>query len=464
MLKAIAPLLLAALAGMSAARAQDQPDYMLAEGEHVQVLCWFYSERTGQALPEALLLSAQEVMAQGRVLFGAPPDGGQGDFQVFIYNTRKGPRGYSAGAEGVSPGSAAGSVDLAHWPSRSVHVRMRAYPGDRSLMELGVPTDCLRRACAGIAQLTRQEIAGGNDRAPRWFADGAAQYLATRALAGRGTDGLGDGSIWLGTRVFGVRRMIAAGTLPVLEEVLVDSMGELDVAAVESLRAVFFEFLMEHLANRPEAWGQLRARLTRGLRGAELLSVLGDWLEDGGVPRLEAHFHLWLQERRPVWDDVQPALQRHPEGWAQAPLQGNAIAWRSEAIPKPPYRIRGEFRTFLDPHKGTAQANVLFGRLGEDFLQVSIHSEAGVSVWDYSHDKGNFEMLHSKGWSTTFQLREWMPFEIRVLAEDAYVKVVNEELAPFSTLGRDMGGAWAVGTFKGSTTLWRNLGIESIPD
>ena len=104
------------------------------------------------------------------------------------------------------------------------------------------------------------------------------------------------------------------------------------------------------------------------------------------------------------------------------------------------------------------------GRLGEDFLQVSIHSEAGVSVWDYSHDKGNFEMLHSKGWSTTFQLREWMPFEIRVLAEDAYVKVVNEELAPFSTLGRDMGGAWAVGTFKGSTTLWRNLEIESIPD
>ena len=37
-------------------------------GEHVQVLCWFYSERTGQALPEALLLSAQEVRAQGRVL------------------------------------------------------------------------------------------------------------------------------------------------------------------------------------------------------------------------------------------------------------------------------------------------------------------------------------------------------------------------------------------------------------
>ncbi|HIF40797.1 MAG TPA: hypothetical protein EYQ74_06845 [Planctomycetes bacterium] len=464
MLQLLKPLLPVALALMPLAEAQDQPEFMIAEGEHLHVLCWFYSERTGQALPDALLLSGQEVMAQGRALFGGSADAGAAPFQLFIYTTRKGASGYIAGAESVSPGSSPGTVDLAHWASRTVHVRMRPYPGDRPLVELSVPVDCLRRASAGIAHLVRQDLAGGEDNAPRWFAAGAAQYLATRALAGRGLDGLGDESIWLGTRVFAVRRMIAGGSLPVLEDVLADSVDELEESAVESLHAVLFEFLMEQLADRGEAWGQLRTRLARGLRGPALLPVLEEWLGEGGIGGLEAHFHRWLQQRRPAWDDVQPALQRHPEGWAQAPLQGNAIAWRSGTVPEPPYRIRGEFRTFLDVRTGTAQANVLFGRLGADFLQVSIHSDTGVSVWDRSHEKDNFEMLQSKGWSTPFQLRDWQHFEIRVLGEDAYVSVANERLSPFSILGRDMGGAWAVGSFKGSVTLWRSLSIEPIRD
>jgi hypothetical protein len=73
-------------------------------------------------------------------------------------------------------------------------------------------------------------------------------------------------------------------------------------------------------------------------------------------------------------------------------------------------------------------------------------------------------MLQSKGWTTPFGLRDWQAFEIRVLEEDAYVSVANVQLSPFSVLGRDMGGAWAVGTFKGSVTLWRNLRVESIRD
>ena len=468
MLKLFKALLPASLALMALAGAQDQPDYMIAEGDHLQVLCWFHSERTGQAFPDALLLAGQKVREQGGLMFGATvpgrPDPEAVPFQLFIYSTRKGASGYIAGVDSVSPGSAPGTVDLTHWDSRTVHVRMRPFPADRPLVELGVPTDCLRRASAGIAHLTRQDLAGGADTAPRWFADGAAQYLATRALAGSGTDGLGDSSIWLGTQMFVVRRMIAAGELPVLEEVFADDMGELEASAVESLRAVLFEFLMEHLATRGEAWDLLRFRLTRGLSGPALLPVLEDWLGDGGVPALEAHFYRWLRERRPAWDDVQPALQRHPEGWAQAPLVGNAIAWRLETIPEPPYRISGEFRTFLDPRTSTAQANVLFGRLGEDFLQVSIHSDTGISVWDHSHEKGNFQMLQSKSWTTTFQLRNWLPFEIRALGEDAYVSVAGVALSPFSILGRDMSGAWAVGTFKGSVTLWRNLKIEPIRD
>ncbi len=464
MLKLLRPLLPVTLALMPLAGAQDQPDYMIAESEHFHVLCWFYSERSGQTLPDALLLSGEEVMAQGALLFGGSKDVDAAPFQLFIYSTRKGASGYIAGAESVSPGSASGTVDLAHWASRSVHVRMRPFPVDRSLVELRVPTDCLRRASAGIAHLTRQDLAGGQDTAPRWFAEGAAQYLATRALAARGTDGLGDESIWLGTQVFVVRSLIADGRLPVLEDVLADSLGELEESAVESLHAVLFEFLMEHLATRGEAWGQLRARLTRGPRGPELLPVLEEWLGDGGIGGLEAHFHRWLQERRPAWNDAQPALQRHPEGWAQAPLQGNAIAWRSESVPEPPYRIRGEFRAFLDPRTSTAQANILFGRLGEDFLQASIHSDAGISVWDHSHEKNSYEMLQSQAWSTPFQLPDWQPFEVRVLGEDAYVSVANEQLPPFSIVGRDMGGGWAVGTFKGSVTLWRDLKIEPIRD
>ncbi|GEM_PF-2129558 len=471
MLKPIAPLLLTALTLVPAALAQDQPEYMVAGDEHLQVLCWFYSERTGQALPEALFESAQGVRLAGPQLLGVPRPGELEPLQLFVYTTRKGTTGYVAGVESVSPGSAEGTVDFFHWPSRSAYVRMRPYPGDRALVELGVPADCLRRACVGVAQLSRQELAGGDDGAPRWFADGSAQYLATRALARRGKDGLGDRSIWLGTRVLEVRRMISAGTLPILEDVLADKVGDLGGPEVESLRAVLFEFLMEHLSDRQGeqgSWSDLRARLLRGLRGELLLSELDSWLGEGGVPGLEAQFHLWLQARRPSWDDANPALQLHSDGWAQASVKDNAIAWRGENVPKAPYRIHGEFRTFLDPRTRWGQSNLLFGRLGEEFLQVSIHTQTGISVWDSSWDSSTgerkFDMLQSKGWSTPFKLVEWTSFELRVLEEDAHVKIGNEELSPFSVLGRDMSGPWAVGTFKGSTTLWRNLTIESIAD
>ena len=119
MLKLFKALLPASLALMPLAQAQDQPDYMIAEGEHLHVLCWFHSERTGQAFPDALLVSGKEVMAQGGALFGVAVSGQQDPeavpFQLFIYSTRKGASGYIAGVESVSPGSAPGTVDLAHW-------------------------------------------------------------------------------------------------------------------------------------------------------------------------------------------------------------------------------------------------------------------------------------------------------------------------------------------------------------
>ena len=169
-----------------------------------------------------------------------------------------------------------------------------------------------------------------------------------------------------------------------------------------------------------------------------------------------------MERQSPPWEDSDPALEMHPEGWLQAPVVGNAIAWSTLSPETEAYRISGEFMLYRDLRKGRGQANILLGLTGGDFLQISANSQTGLWVWDYREGKDEFEMIKSDAWNTPFPIRSWVPFEITVTPEEMFVKVHSEEPSPVSVLGRDMSGPWGLGTFKGSATLWRNLLIQEV--
>lgn len=457
--------------------AQDQPEYMFAEGEHTQALLWFYSERTHATLPEFLVTCADSLVARAREFY--QPGAARADAEAAqplilnVYNTRKGPLGFTAAVEGISPGSSAGTVQYVHAPSRSVFVRMRPSPADRHLVELRIPVDALRRTLASAAQIIQLDCGPDAGRSPLWFRQGAALVLAQDCLSQQGVDRSGEMSVYLGTQILAVQRLILAGQLPSLEELLMDTLPPVEEHQapsegvdwgpdqVQGLRAVIVQFLREECGQRG-GWAALCAELARGLRGKEAVDRLGSVFGPGGMAAVEAAFLRWVESRRPLWDDAQPALQLHGQGWAQSPIMGNAIAWNQTPVPEPPYVISGELRTFADAKTSSAQANLLFGRLGQDHLQVSIHSQGGLSVWDYKGAQGEYNNLMTKRWDGAYSVQEFCPFQILVTPEDAFVTVRGIELSPFSVLGRDMGGAFGLGTFKGSTTVWRNLTIEAV--
>lgn len=462
-------MLATALTLVAAALPGPPQDGPYAEGPHVQVRCHFHSERVGDDLAAEVRDVAERVWSGARVLHGVSAEPLERPFELHLYATRKGERGYEAAVNGLQPGAARGTVRWSHWGARSVHVRVRPVATDRMLELAGLPPEPLRNSARGVAVLARLEATGGEDRAPGWFAAGAAGWLADRALVEQGRAAPGDRGVWLSTALATVRRLQAAGDLPALEELLADRL-EPTSPGRSALQAAFFAFLTGRLGG-VEGWGELGPALTRGTdfdpgsdpgAGLGALATALGWDERAAeLPRLEREFHAWLRARAPLWEEQDPALAHHPEGWVQAPVIQNAICWRAAPPPAPAYEIRGEFELHR-AKDGSGQVNLLVGRLGGDFLQVSANLQGGVVVWDYRAASGQFERIQSREWVVPMPVGEWVPFELLVADEELRVRIGGLPLLPVSVRGRDMTGQWGLGTFKGSTTLWRGLAIGPV--
>jgi hypothetical protein len=448
MLTILLPLLTAPLTPL-------QDDFLLTEGAHVHGLCWFHMERAGEALSEELRDVGEAAWSEVAAWTGAADEPLETPFVLNLYAKRK---QFASAVEGTVAGASKNTTAWGHWESRQVHLKVQPILSERTYSELGLPPLSLRKAAREVAGLALTEASGGDPSlAPaRWFREGLAGWAAQRAMVSqeRAVDGLGCPA-W-STSFDVVQELQRGGRLPLLSEVLLDAPGELGLAERRALHEVFFTYLASD-----EAWLARGPRLARGWKGEALLAEVD---ADG----LEAGFLAWLATQAPIWHEDAPALAHHLEGLQQTPVKGGSSrCWAVEPPPEGSYTVRGEYFLYRDSD-AMGQVNVMLGRLEDDYLSVSFNTVVGVHAWRYSAARDAdgeppFIELTSKFMDPQLAHRRWTPFAIHYDQdqERVTVEVGEERLRPLDTTGRDMHGAWGLGTFTGSIGVWRD--VECVP-
>lgn len=446
-------------AGQAAGEAQDHPTEIVQYGDHFTVICWFVGERTQDRLASETLRVVEHTWAGASALYGVAPDPlGDLVFQINVDDTRK---TFLSRVNGIQAKAVEKDFGWSHHGSRAAFVRLQPPAPERVLDQLGMPPRTLRRAAREAARLARLEASGGIDAAPAWFAEGSAAWLAERAMQAEGRSAPGFESPFLGTRLHRVRVALGEQRLPSLEEFLAGAQGLLELQEVDALRELFFTFLMQ--SSSLEAWTALGPGLATGLATGQpienLIAELSTLLDLDQALDLEPAFHTWLDGLRPLWREEVPSMSVHPEGWIQTPILGrNAACWAVEPAGPEAYEISGEFMLFRD-RTGMGQANVLLGELDGNFIQVMFNTVTGVKVFEYDLESAEYKPITSKGLEIPYPILEWVAFRVWYEDERVFIEVHGQALRPFDVTGRDMSGAWGVGAYKGTSLIWRNLGI-----
>lgn len=425
---------------------QAEDDYTLAEGTHVHGLCWFRMERAGVTLAEEVRDVGESAWTRASRWCDVEP--GE-PWTVNICAERK---EFVGMVEGLQPGAAKGTSSFAHWESRQVFAKVQPMQKERTFDQLGMPAVTLRRVSWELAEQVMTEVGGGEDRSPLWLREGLAEYVAQQAMVenSRAQEGLVCPA-W--STFFAIcQDLTLTGRMPSLEDILTGQSFEASDAERRAVHAVAFAYLTEQ-----ESFAPMVPLLARGepLDLSPLMAGVG--------------LDLWLYKKQPLWKEDSASLAVGVEGMVQVVAKGrDARCWRTGPPPAPEYKIEGEMHLYRDKD-GMAQANVLFGRLHTgDYLQASFNSLRGFYVWSYDADadaegKPAFtEVVKAPTYNTP--ARKWVPFSIVVQGDEARVKIDNIKMPPFSTKGREMVGLWGVGSFAGTSVVWRNLSCTALED
>ncbi|MDA1264227.1 MAG: hypothetical protein O2816_04015 [Planctomycetota bacterium] len=447
--------LLLSLLALPATAVSIQDDYLLAEGQHVDGLCWFRAVRACEALPRELCDVGSATWRHVAPWVGVDAGPLERKLLVNLYAKRT---EFVSAVEGIQPGASAGVTLWSDWGVRQIHAKVQPILSERTYEDVGVPATTLRGVAEEVARLALLDATEGEALAPRWFVEGLVVSGAQAALVevGRAFSGVEEPE-W-STAIAVCQTLGQEGRLPSVTDLLQDASEELRPAERRALHGIFFAYL----AAEGEGWEELGPRVARGLKGEALLAEVD-------VDGLEGGFATWLHGQRPLWIEAEPALAGCDSHYVQTPLKGNnAVSWSTLPPPEGPYEIRGEFLVYRnDINMG--QVNVVLGRVGDDYLSVSFNTQNGVHAWAYTAElerKGEppFREVTSKALDPLLPSRAWIEFAIRVADERVAIRVGEHELYPFDTTGRPMTGAWGVGTFTGSVGQWRNLEVVPITD
>ena len=412
-------------------------------------LCWFHTERAGEALPEELRDVGEAAWREVCAWTGRDAEEPlEVPITINLYPKRK---LFVAAVESIESGA---SKDRAAWgdpDSHQIYVKVQPLLGEWPFLEIGIPEVSLRAAAREVAVMAMAQVEGGAFTHP-WLREGLAELVAERALIAIGRASAAGAAPADSTALWRVRELARAGRLPTVAEILAGEIGDLGGAERRALHGVW----LRYLASREEPSAIV------GLAAGE-----GQDLEE-----FERGFPAWLEAQTPIWHEETPATAVHGEGLAQTAIRGqNALCWAVEPPPSGSYEIRGEFLLYHN-EEAMGQANVLLGLLDTgDYISVAFHTPTGVLLWRYDsalarQGKPAFVALTSKTITPPFAAREWVPFSVRYDAqqERIFVEVAGTRLRPQDTTGRDMSGAWGLGVLPGMPALWRGVECVALDD
>lgn len=460
--------------------------YPVATGPNVDVVCWFPNEAHGDDLAASALAVAEEARAATLQALGLSDRGAEEDaprLVVNVYENRRGRDGFAEAVDGLEPGVSEGLVAWHHPASRGVFVKLQPVANDFLLEELGFPPLSLHHVARHTA-LLEMTLSGADPMhpaGPRWLREGLATWIADRVLVARGRFVEGAADPTVSTRVRVARRLLREGRRPGLGEWLAEESSELDAYGldedeVHALDATLVRFVAERVDGdtlASFAGPACRGELPVAVAPDALFAALGL----GGADEVEHEWATWLDGLPAPWDDEYPCLSKWGDegGWIQAATNPRfALTW-NEPPPWKEYVIRAEVEMFRRLGDGTCQLNFALGRLPSgEYISLGFNSRGGVIVFNFDPDhpdhseEGAFVVMTPIPLGTGLAPRKRYRITLHVTEGliTPFVRDLDDEerppqrLRPMSIEGRDMSGAWGIGSQRGGATIWYSVGVE----
>ncbi|MEM9379021.1 MAG: hypothetical protein AAGB93_03650 [Planctomycetota bacterium] len=428
-----------------AAPNQDLP--LVREGEHFRLHCHFDSER-----------AADEALASIEALFPAVVElYGPEERELRDVHLYRDAESFGAADERLTGGTFAENLAFAHFDTRSAHVALQPELGDAALERFGLPQITRELLAHEAAHVLRYDSFPNFRGHPRWFVDGAADWLDERALEALGVDTRSAVDPEASTTV---RRLQEMEERPTAKEALSTALEDLPFYEGYAARELWFRFLMEEEPKRTRA---VIAEIRRQ-GGTDRESFTGQTFQrvkkefGSRLKALDKRFKKWLEAQEPAWQQVYRSLERREEDgeavWVQMAFDSvNAIAWRTEPAEKKRYAIRGELEIVPGPMQ---QMNLLLGRGDRGFVSVAFVAGFGITVFDYVSENNAWNQLASVEVAGV-RTGEPFAFEARVKGRALTIRIGDEDVVTIDDTKHDLRGPWGLGAQTRSVGAWRKL-------
>ena len=367
---------------------------------------------------------------------------------------------YEAAEQAHTGGRFKRNLAFAHWNSRSAHVALQPTVSDAVLARHGLPLQTRNLVIHEASHILRYDRMSNYRSHPKWFGDGAAQFLKYKTLVALGwIEGLMQDP--MSAKAFlRVQALLEKERLPTVDSLFRDQRGDLDFYELYAAKRLLFTWLAT--GKRRATLDTIRDELRRMGGGRDFVARMRDVVEASfgkrTYARLDKDWHAWIRKQRPAWDEIYRSLDASGSSWMQAAFpKTNAVCWR--VTPTPPdatYTLRGRLE-FL-PGDGK-QMNALLCRSEAGFISVAFTAGYGINVFDY-RAKGNQWNTLAKMELEAIRRGDPIPIELHVDDQTLRIHVAGKQVIEVTIPGaQDVLGAWGLGAQRGSAGIWHEWAL-----
>jgi len=428
----------------------------VALGEHYQVLCHFENAR----LAEAALETAEAVWPLADKLFAIHTAAPIKPLDIHLYRTI---HDYQVAEAALTDGRFRDNLAFSHRRSRASHIAIQPPCTDATLAITGLPALTRYQIAHEAFHLACYSAPLSNLALPRWLKEGSATWAAQRAMETNGWSNAAAGDPYSATRMDRAQRLLAAGTLPTVREILRKGCGHL---ARNDRYAVYWTFMrfMADDARREDLAAVLRqaARPTeRPKRQPSKAALVETPISAKRLARLGSDFKAHVRSLAPMWREETRSLHVRGDVCTQVAFADEAaVAWRKRPVGRSAYRLSGSLEFLPNPGR---RMDLLVGRSETDHICVSFIRGFGLHVtrvWAKDERREDLGIARAQG----IEPGRPVVFEVHV-ANGRLNVTLNGSTALAVPLGdKDMTGRWGLSAQPGAGGIWRSVRVRTADD
>ncbi|MFT7679078.1 MAG: hypothetical protein ACI8QC_003077 [Planctomycetota bacterium] len=168
------------------------------------------------------------------------------------------------------------------------------------------------------------------------------------------------------------------------------------------------------------------------------------------------------------WELNTPSIAPLDDGWLQSTRGGTSSrCWSVAPVGREKFKLTARvilYAPLMKPSKSVrppGQTNLLLGRIGEDYISVTFNTISGLTVFNYQSLTGEYRVLVKQTGGLHVPTNVPFEFSVSIDKELGVVTLNGNQVATFSTSGRDMSGLYGMGAQAGcGTTHWLELKVE----